>query len=1793
MDSVDLSNTALKDLTDDQEKELKLEYKLYKSIHTGVRQKTSNPYLPSFTGDDRGCKYIYWKETVKSLTDQQYDEATIVHAIRKSISGVAAKALGCLPFTSSTKEILEALDVNFGDIKNDAINWQVFYNAKQTRKESIVDWNIRLRDLWKKAPTVSIKAPEADSIIKSQLWAGLWSHEVKNSSRHQHDDHQVTSTQLLVYLRSIIDADTPVGERSALLVKDPHHTEMEELRNELKELKLLLQKKTASPPPYMGPSHGQPMRPHTPQPIRPFMGQPGNQQMMQPTHQPGPPMSHQMRQPSNQQMRGTRPTCYKCGKVGHVQRWCRVPQDRVTPTTRDGNQTVGIVNPTGVPRGSKSRRLVGDVNQETVIINNVECTAMIDTGSVVSSVSFQFYKDYCADLKLESIESICDLSLVGATGDEIEVLGYFEAELQLPGLNNPLHALFTVFKSSVLNRRSPALIGSNVIDEWKQALAKQYEAEGVQPKINSVIDSWTLQSNRTGSAFATHKMRIEPTGVESCTLIQAKLSIDDVKPYPRRVLFTPDKKFDNPKGVLLESMVIDVPERQRTMVIEIPALNLQRFKKVVKEGVLGIIEPIAQTLNPDKGKDISESKEQFLKEFEVESKDWDHDLKKQMDDLLWKHRGVFALNSHELGCCTMGEHAIQIDNHDPVKERYRRIPPYMYQSVKDELERMLKSNVISPSSSPWSSPVTIAIKKSGEPRVCVDFRSLNARTKKDAKAIPRVDDMLDALNGKSVFSSIDMLSGYWQVKMAPASRELTAFTAGPLGFYQFNRMPFGLCNAGATYQRLMEKVLQPLLYNSCVVYIDDVIVYSGDMQQHLMHLGEVFNLLEEYGLRLKPAKCKFLRNKLTFLGHQVSADGITKDPAKVEAIREMKPPTDVRGLRSFLGVCGFLRRYIRNYALIAKPLTELLTGYSTKKQNRAKNKRLEKDRWHWNNEHQSAFNRLKMAICEDVVLKYADFTKPFRLHTDASRQGLGAWIEQEEESGTWRPIAFASRRTSQTERNYAVHKLEFLALKWAITEKFGEYLSCAPFLVYTDNSPLTHVWKSANLDATGHRWVAALDNYDFKVVYKPGKLNTVADALSRQHNDDGDVDHKSWVRDRCVGYTFDEPENDDGKHEQVNAIVMNPTDYDWGKLQEDDETIHIVKRYLQSGEDDNACVEKMPNAARKLIKKLDPLEIHDNLLCYRVNDEHRTLVIPERQQRDVAQFYHDQGHFNARKVKHLIERNCAWTNMTATIEEVVKHCERCQKRKTPKVATRCDLKRLKVKHGPMAQLSMDFLNIDCRRDTKFKVLTVVDDFTKFGFAFEVKSENASNMAKLLYRHIYTKFGIPQVIHTDQGKSFLSKVIKDLNKMLGIDHTLSPIYHPQSNGGCERLNRTVIDRLGTLPPEQKGRWHEHLPGMMLMYNSTIHDSIGVSPFMAMFARTPRIPVDCMLRLPQLNADSKEITPKTFAEQKMKELQELHDQCAKNAMKRHLQNKNRYDKKCIGPRVFNVGDRVLVRKHVTVNKIDDHYQHEIHEVISQKSKVIYRVKGLETSIIKCYHHDHLVLFRERPCIQETPTHVDDIPSWHDTRSTVFEDEPEHVVKEQANKCISLYCGNGDDLSADFTYHFNQHTENEIHKSFDDANRQGATSAKVPITTKLTNDKYKHIVNALRRVIMTKGWDRITLVVDEAQMYNELLGILPIYFPKKRPPVKAQPVWTPASDDEESDNEWNLIPDHQPVPENDQESDTSDSEELNEFSDRTSDEEQSVMNSSQESIEEQPEIRHSTRVRRTPAWFKDFEQ
>ena len=423
----------------------------------------------------------------------------------------------------------------------------------------------------------------------------------------------------------------------------------------------------------------------------------------------------------------------------------------------------------------------------------------------------------------------------------------------------------------------------------------------------------------------------------------------------------------------------------------------------------------------------------------------------------------------------------------------------------------------------------------------------------------------------------------------------------------------------------------------------------------------------------------------------------------------------------------------------------------------------------------------------------------------------------------------------------------------------------------------------------------------------------------------------------------------------------------------------------------------------------------------------------------------------------------------------------------------------------MAQISMDFLNIDNRNEAKYKVLTVVDNFTKFGFAFDVKSENSLNLVKLLYRHVYSKFGIPLVVHTDQGKSFLAKVEQDLNTMLEIEHTTTTVYQPQSNGACERLNRTIIDRLGTLPPNQKSKWHEQLHGLMLVYNSMVHDSTGMSPFQAMFARCPRIPVDCTLRIPQMNNDVKSLSPKSYAQSKVKELQEMYTQCAQNMLKRHKRNKKMYDKKCRGPREFQPDDKVLVRKHNPKNKIDDHYKAEIHVVIEKKhsNSVIYYVKGLETSIVKCCHQDHLILFKERDTASKAITNVLDLPSWHDTRNTIVSDEPECVVKVAINKIVSTYFRNENNIEADYKLNVDSKcNESFISSNMTAALTDGAKSVMIVLPTQQSIcNKLEMILSTVRRAAESKKWDRIVVSASNSTIFNQLISNFPVYFPKQQ--------------------------------------------------------------------------------------------
>ena len=446
----------------------------------------------------------------------------------------------------------------------------------------------------------------------------------------------------------------------------------------------------------------------------------------------------------------------------------------------------------------------------------------------------------------------------------------------------------------------------------------------------------------------------------------------------------------------------------------------------------------------------------------------------------------------DMGRTNLVKHHIELTDPIPFKESYRRIPPQMYDEVKAHIQEMLDLGAIRHSNSPWASAIVLVRKKDGRLRFCIDLRKLNNRTVKDAYSLPRIETLLDTFLGSTIFTTLDLKAGYWQVEMAEESKAFTAFTCGPLGFYECETMPFGATNAPATFQRLMHNCLGDLNMTWCVVYLDDIIVFSDNPKDHIVRLEAVFQKLASAGLKLKPSKCFFFKEEIEYLGHLVSGKGVATSPKKIEAVTKWPVPQTVYDVRSFLGFVGYYRRFIRDFSKISKPIREVIIGLENQSKRVAK-----KTLINWSEAAQSAFEILKELCVNAPILAFPDYKLPFILHTDSSTEGLGAVLYQKQD-GKLRVIAYASRSVTKTESNYPTHKLEFLALKWAICEKFHEYLyGSTPFEVYTDNNPLTYVLTTAKLDACGQRWVAKLANYNFTIQYRSGQSNVEADALSR------------------------------------------------------------------------------------------------------------------------------------------------------------------------------------------------------------------------------------------------------------------------------------------------------------------------------------------------------------------------------------------------------------------------------------------------------------------------------------------------------------------------------------------------------------------------------------------------------------------------------------------------------------------------------------------------------------------------
>ena len=448
----------------------------------------------------------------------------------------------------------------------------------------------------------------------------------------------------------------------------------------------------------------------------------------------------------------------------------------------------------------------------------------------------------------------------------------------------------------------------------------------------------------------------------------------------------------------------------------------------------------------------------------------------KLQELLRSYRDIFATGPTESGRTSIVQHAIDTGSSPTIRQRPYRASPEVQQEINEQVHATLDKKVIQPLVSPWSSPVVLVKKKDGSNRFCVDYRKLNAVTHKGScsYSLPHIDDTLDRLQGTRFFSTMDLMSGYWQVELHPSAQEKTAFIIYG-GLYEFSVMSLWLCNAPSTFQRLMESILRGLNWRTCLIYLDDVTVFSKTFDDHPHHLAEVSDSFREANIKLKPSKCMFGQSKVAYLGHVISSNGICPDPEKIK----FPVPTNMRQIRSFLGLANYYRRFVKDFAKIASPLHDL-----TKKA----------QRFYWDDDCQQAFEHLKQILTEAPILAFPNYELPFYIYVDASADGLGATQEQQQNEFS-RVIAYGGCKLSAQERNYSSTEREALAVLDGI-KRFLSYLYGRKFYVITDHHSLR--WLMNIKEPTGRlaRWSLEIQQYDFEIVHRSGRSNANADVLS-------------------------------------------------------------------------------------------------------------------------------------------------------------------------------------------------------------------------------------------------------------------------------------------------------------------------------------------------------------------------------------------------------------------------------------------------------------------------------------------------------------------------------------------------------------------------------------------------------------------------------------------------------------------------------------------------------------------------
>ena len=1027
-------------------------------------------------------------------------------------------------------------------------------------------------------------------------------------------------------------------------------------------------------------------------------------------------------------------------------------------------------------------------------------------------------------------------------------------------------------------------------------------------------------NNQLADILPINSVELEPRRYRAClsssVIIKAGSSSKVELKTPRidygECVFTPRSDAQTKFGIYLSPCVVEIVKGAFFIYIENYSPSTIFLPKKACLGDIAIGEDDRFSCEPVNLVATDKQDEQpvdFLEEVDINPNLLVED-RKQLSAVLTKHRLVFAKDISGMKICSVTEHTIELEEGTrPIRLSPYKLNQTQREKVEAEIMKMLKYNIIRPSQSPFSFPLVVVSKPDGSIRLCVDFRKLNQVTRKDSHPLPSIEVLLQSLTGSNYFSTMDMINGYYQVQLRECDKKYTAF-GSPLGLHEFNVMPFGLCNAPATFQRMVLNVLGHLINRGVACYLDDVVIYSKTIKEHASILDQALTALDNANLRLKTSKCHFAYQEVALLGFIVNQYGLKADPAKVRAVVDFPPLLTRKHVRSFIGLASYYRIFIEGFASIAAPLNGLLK---------------EDQKFQWTEECERAFNELKSKLTNSPCLIHFSDQHEIHLGTDASTFGLGAclslYINKKE-----RPAAFISRSLLKHEKNYSASELEMLCVVWAV-KKFRHLLYGRPFVIITDHCALCYLRSLKNPESKLARWSLSLSEYDFTVQYKKGKKHTNCDSLSR--------------------FPVDEP---------------TPSDYEYGIPAICSASLEINMREAQSHDDYcQQITEQLLSNQSQPSQEKTKFFLKDGVLFRKLWSEFGEtdlIVLPKALLPIILRELHEHhlvGHGGAARTYARVKSRFFRPNLRDEVIQYVRSCIDCQKRKD-------------VNHKPYGMLGTpdhplhlyESVHIDIvgplpvSIDGNKYIICLVERTTRFLDTGAFPEVTAQVCAQFVLDRVVFKHGVMRSLTSDRGSQFTASLFKEMLHLLTTKHKMTASYHPQSNGVVERANRVVKTILSIYVQNNPTNWCRFLQAATFAINTSVSASTGYPAYYLLYLSMPSLPIDKTLNIQQ---------QRNIFYNAALIANKIRHEARERLINQHLKNKKIYDVKHM-EHTFAIGDLVL--KNVAVGKVGN--KKKLGEKWAGPMKIIdkyadstFRVYNLDPTADKRYLYDTVAASR----------------------------------------------------------------------------------------------------------------------------------------------------------------------------------------------------------------------------------------